>query len=89
MNYEELGIEIFYRYKVDSDKINKLKILYNHVLEIRIPENVDEMSEDEFRKGVLLKFPRRFLVAKGSYNNTWNQEQLILKEQELKNMINK
>ena len=86
-NYEELGIEIFFRHEVDQDKISKLEKRYDNVLEIKIPLLIqnDFIDDKIFRAGVLYYYPRKFLVNNGFNNNTIAKIEKIFKmEAELK-----
>ncbi|MCI7797333.1 MAG: hypothetical protein MR520_01960 [Mollicutes bacterium] len=87
---EELGIEIYYKHKVDFDKIEKLKKRYNNVLEIDIPALVEQdfLDDKVFRRKIINEYPREMIVNKGYQNNLeYRLEQL--KKEEARIKVNK
>ena len=68
---QELGIEIYYKHKVDSEKLEKLKARYKNVLEIDIPALVEQdlMNDKEFRRKVIHEYPRTLIINNGFENN--------------------
>lgn len=76
-NGEEIGIEIFYRHKVNAEKIEKLKRRYKKVIEIDIPAIVEETQEG-FKNKILQGYRRYWLV-----NNELDIEGMYKKQKEL------
>lgn len=61
---EEIGIEIYYKHKVEDEKIEKLKKRYKKVIEIDIPAKTDTDNYEEFTHNVLSEFSRLYIVYK-------------------------
>ena len=60
---EEIAIEIFYKHKVDEQKIQDLKNRFFIVMEIKIPDNLEDLSNiEKFKEGVLKTYPRAWIV---------------------------
>ena len=74
---EEIGIEIFYKHRVNADKIKKLKSRYKKVVEIDIPAVVEE-TQESFKNKVLQGYRRYWLV-----NNEFDIERMCKKQKEL------
>lgn len=64
-DYREIAIEIFYKHKVESDKVQELKDnKVRNVLEINIPDITNFKNDDEIREGIIKNFIREMLINK-------------------------
>ena len=77
-DYREIAIEIFYKHKVESDKVQELKDnKVRNVLEINIPDITNFRDENEIRKGIIKNFVRDMLInADFTEENRWRKERL-------------
>ena len=77
-DYREIAIEIFYKHKVEGDKVQELKDnKVRNVLEINIPDITNFRNENEIRKGIIKNFVRDMLInADFTEENRWRKERL-------------
>lgn len=62
-DYREMAIEIFYKHKVESDKVQELKNnKVRNVLEINIPDISNFRDDSEIREGIIKNFVREMLI---------------------------
>ena len=62
-DYREIAIEIFYKHKVESDKVQELKDnKVRNVLEINIPDITNFKNDAEIREGIIKNFTRDMLI---------------------------
>lgn len=84
-DYREIVIEIFYKHKVESEKVQELKDnKIRNVLEINIPDITNFRDENEIRKGVIKNFVRDMLINTDfTEENRWRKEKLDEREIDL------
>lgn len=84
-DYREIAIEIFYKHKVESEKVQELKDnKIRNVLEINIPDITNFRDENEIRKGVIKNFVRDMLINTDfTEENRWRKEKLDEREIDL------